>query len=64
MAYRLLAKGTVEERVAHLQAQKRELVAGIMGEEGALSTRLSRRDFEALLSLASPSSGGERRALP
>lgn len=51
IAYRLLAKGTVEERVAHLQEQKRELVAGIMGDGEALSTRLTREDFEALLSL-------------
>ncbi len=51
IAYRLLAKGTVEERVAHLQEQKRELVAGIMGEADSLSARLTRDDFEALLEL-------------
>jgi Helicase conserved C-terminal domain len=51
IAYRLLAKGTVEERVAHLQAQKRDLVAGIMGDDQALAGRLTRGDLEALLSL-------------
>ncbi|HEY1537247.1 MAG TPA: SNF2-related protein, partial [Polyangiaceae bacterium] len=51
IAYRLLAKRTVEERVAHLQAQKRDLVAGIMGDDQALAARLTRDDLEALLSL-------------
>jgi SNF2 family DNA or RNA helicase len=51
IAFRLLAKGTVEERVAHLQAQKRDLVAGIMGDDQALAGRLTRGDLEALLSL-------------
>lgn len=51
IAYRLLAKHTVEERVALLQAQKRDLVAGIMGDDQALAKRLTRGDLEALLSL-------------
>jgi len=55
IAYRLLAKGTVEERVAQLQTQKRDLVAGILGGDQALSSRLTRGDLEALLSLTSPS---------
>jgi superfamily II DNA or RNA helicase len=55
IAYRLLAKGTVEERVAHLQEQKRELVAGVMGDTEALSTKLTRGDFEALLELTASS---------
>jgi len=67
IAYRLLAKRTVEERVAHLQAQKRDLVAGIMGDDHALAKRLTRGDLEALLSLtvATPIASaptGERRA--
>ncbi|RYZ06901.1 MAG: DEAD/DEAH box helicase [Myxococcales bacterium] len=55
IAYRLLARGTVEERVAHLQEQKRELVAGVMGDGEALSSRLTRDDFEALLELGETS---------
>jgi len=51
IAYRLLAKNTVEERVAALQAKKRDLVASIMGDAKALSSRLTREDLEALLSL-------------
>jgi SNF2 family DNA or RNA helicase len=51
IAYRLLAKDTVEERVAALQAHKRDLVASIMGDQAALSARLTREDLEALLSL-------------
>ncbi|MEO8906137.1 MAG: C-terminal helicase domain-containing protein, partial [Polyangiaceae bacterium] len=52
IAYRLLARNTVEERVAQLQDQKRELVAAIMGTEGAFAGRLTRGDMESLLGLA------------
>lgn len=61
IAYRLLAKNTVEERVAHLQEQKRELVAGVMGDAESLSTRLTRDDFESLLELAAPLATPRRR---
>jgi hypothetical protein len=46
----LLDRDTVEERVAELRTQKRDLVASIMGDT-ALLTKLTRSDLEALLDL-------------
>ena len=51
IAYRLLARNTVEERVAQLQDQKRQLVAAVMGDEGAFTGKLTRDDLESLLDL-------------
>lgn len=51
IAYRLLARNTVEERVAQLQDQKRQLVAAVMGDEGAFTGKLTRSDLESLLDL-------------
>jgi len=50
IAYRLLARDTVEERVAALQTQKRALVDSLIGDT-ALSAKLTRADLEALLDL-------------
>lgn len=48
-AYRLITKGTVEERILDLQATKRELAEAIVTEQkGALKT-LTRDDIERLL---------------
>ncbi|MFZ5893154.1 MAG: DEAD/DEAH box helicase [Myxococcota bacterium] len=52
IAYRLLARNTVEERVAELQSRKRELVAAILGDEQAFAGRLTREDLEELLDLS------------
>jgi superfamily II DNA or RNA helicase len=52
IAYRLLARNTVEERVAQLQDQKRQLIAAVMGDEGAFAGKLTRDDLESLLGLA------------
>jgi SNF2 family DNA or RNA helicase len=50
MAYRLIATGTVEERILELQQSKRELAEAIVSEnEGPLAS-LSRDDLEWLLS--------------
>jgi superfamily II DNA or RNA helicase len=50
MAYRLIAKDTVEERVLELQEQKRELAASLFGDgQGALKS-LTREDLRKLLS--------------
>jgi SNF2 family DNA or RNA helicase len=49
IAYRLLAKGTVEAKVAALQAQKRALSAGLFSDEAAFAEKLSSADFEYLL---------------
>jgi superfamily II DNA or RNA helicase len=49
-AYRLIAKNTVEERVADLQQQKRELADAILRADGSLIGDLGRDDLELLLS--------------
>ena len=51
IAYRLLARNTVEERVAELQNQKRQLVAAVMGDASAFTGKLTRGDLESLLGL-------------
>jgi superfamily II DNA or RNA helicase len=48
-AYRLIARDTVEERVAELQRTKKKLVEAILGEKSGLSGRLTRQDLECLL---------------
>jgi superfamily II DNA or RNA helicase len=48
-AYKLLAAGTVEEKVAQLQEQKRELADALFGGGGAALTGLTREDLELLL---------------
>jgi superfamily II DNA or RNA helicase len=51
VAYRLLCKDTIEERVAELQEKKRRLVSSIFAEtEGPRLGALSAQDVEALLS--------------
>jgi len=47
-AYRLIAKDTVEERVAELQAEKRELADAVLAGTGGLRG-LSVADIERLL---------------
>jgi SNF2 family DNA or RNA helicase len=49
-AYRLVARGTVEERILEIQAGKRELVESILRADGRLSGRITREDLELLLS--------------
>ncbi|WP_315854420.1 DEAD/DEAH box helicase [Frigoriglobus tundricola] len=49
-AYRLIARGTVEEKVLALQQSKRELADAILGGGGNLITDLKREDLELLLS--------------
>lgn len=49
VAYRLICRGTVEERVAELQDKKRQLVAAVLGDGSELAEKLTRRDLEALL---------------
>ncbi|HEV8320553.1 MAG TPA: DEAD/DEAH box helicase [Myxococcota bacterium] len=49
-AYRLLCKDSVEEKVAELQARKKELADALFGEGGALLRDLQREDLELLLS--------------
>src|SRR5262249_25520282 len=49
-AYRLIAKGTVEEKVLELQKTKRELADAILGEDNSLIRDLKKEDLELLLS--------------
>jgi superfamily II DNA or RNA helicase len=49
-AYRLIARGTVEEKVLALQKSKRELADAILNGTGSLITDLKREDLELLLS--------------
>jgi superfamily II DNA or RNA helicase len=49
--YRLITKGTVEEKVVELQNQKRDLVKGVMGtDEGDFVKKLDKTDIEYLFS--------------
>ena len=50
LAYRLIAKDTVEEKVLMLQQQKKELADAILNEDNALIRRMTREDLELLLS--------------
>lgn len=43
--YKLVAKGTVEEKIVELQRKKAELTAGVLGDEGAALTALSSEDL-------------------
>ena len=49
-AYRLIAKDTVEEKVAELQASKRQLADAILSADPALIRNLKTEDLELLLS--------------
>jgi len=49
IAYRLIAAGTVEEKVAILQQRKRDLVDSVFGDEQAFMGKLSHADLAALL---------------
>lgn len=49
MAYRLIAKDTVEEKVLALQESKRELANAILNKDNAILRNLTREDLEFLL---------------
>jgi superfamily II DNA or RNA helicase len=48
--YRLIARGTVEEKVLQLQAHKRELAGAIINADEGMVKSLQREDLEILLS--------------
>ncbi|HWE04267.1 MAG TPA: DEAD/DEAH box helicase [Tepidisphaeraceae bacterium] len=50
MAYRLIAKDTVEEKVLQLQSSKRELADAIINADNSVIGKLGREDLELLLS--------------
>ena len=49
-AYRLVTRGTVEERILEIQAGKRELANSILRADDRSSGRITREDLELLLS--------------
>ena len=49
-AYRLICEGTVEEKIADLQQQKRELADAILLENRSILRNLTRDDLELLFS--------------
>ncbi len=59
LAYRFIARATVEEKVALLQSQKRELADALFGEGGAALGGLTRED-----SGAAPRIGAVRASCP
>jgi superfamily II DNA or RNA helicase len=50
MAYRIIARGTVEEKVVELQRSKRQIADAILTEDMSLVRGLKREDLEGLLS--------------
>ncbi len=50
IAYRLITRGTIEERILELQGKKRRLAEEILGGERSLLRALKREDLELLLS--------------
>jgi SNF2 family DNA or RNA helicase len=50
VAYRLIARDTVEEKILELQARKRELADSIISEDNSVLRRLEVEDLELLLS--------------
>ncbi|PYQ32090.1 MAG: helicase SNF2 [Acidobacteria bacterium] len=50
VAYRLIARDTVEEKILELQARKRELADSILSEDNSVLRRLEVEDLEMLLS--------------
>jgi SNF2 family DNA or RNA helicase len=48
-AYRLIAEGTVEDKVLELQRRKQDLAAGIFANAGGGVARLSADDLALLL---------------
>ncbi|MBI4327883.1 MAG: SNF2 helicase associated domain-containing protein [Chloroflexi bacterium] len=49
-SYKLIARGTVEEKILHLQARKKELIKGVLGGEESLSEALTWEEIQDLLS--------------
>ncbi|HEV7428150.1 MAG TPA: SNF2-related protein [Thermoanaerobaculia bacterium] len=49
VAYRLIARDTVEEKILELQAKKRELAESIISEDNSVLRRLEVEDLEMLL---------------
>ena len=46
--YRLIAKGTIEEKILELSAKKRELVGAVLSEDAGGAKKLTKTDVESL----------------
>jgi SNF2 family DNA or RNA helicase len=49
-SYKLITRGTVEEKILNLQARKRDLVQGLLGDEEQLTAALNWEEIQDLLS--------------
>jgi len=49
--YRLIAEGTIEEKILQLKAKKRELVSAVLSEDTGAAKKLTRTDVEDLFAL-------------
>ncbi|MEP7125531.1 MAG: helicase-related protein, partial [Byssovorax sp.] len=50
-AYRLVAAGTIEEKILLLKAKKRELVASVLSEDAGGAKKLTKTDLEELFAV-------------
>jgi superfamily II DNA or RNA helicase len=50
-AYRLVAAGTIEEKILQLKSKKRELVASVLSEDSGGAKKLTKADLEELFAL-------------
>jgi len=50
-AYRLVAAGTIEEKILLLKAKKRELVASVLSEDAGGAKKLTKADLEELFAI-------------
>jgi superfamily II DNA or RNA helicase len=50
-AYRLVAAGTIEEKILQLKAKKRELVASVLSEDAGGAKKLTKSDIEELFAI-------------
>ncbi len=48
-SYRIIARGTIEEKMLELQEQKKELFDALISSEGQLMKRLTEEDIDYLL---------------
>ena len=50
-AYRLLAAGTIEEKILQLKTKKRELVSAVLSEDAGGAKKLTKADLEELFAV-------------
>ena len=48
-SYKLIARGTVEEKILSLQSRKRELTRSVLGDEQILAEALTWEEIQGLL---------------